>query len=399
LPRYASRLLARLVGPGSQRSAGTGPYTTVKELHAALAAVRHRPAEVTRGHRNTLLGAQVFLLAPGLLWLLLAGPLLVYFILGERLFAGLGIEASQEELQRDLALQSASLAAASDPFTRLSAAALVGDDLEAGERLRPYLVRVKREQRLALESAGWFHRRLYAAIQLKLRQVAAAEAEAEKQGFSTRAQAARYFLQQVDALEPGLSLDAGDWLGMAAFLATWPGLWVLWAFLFRGGLSYRLMGIALVQQDGRPPAGAASGEPCCSGPQSSPCCSRRCPWICTALPCSSLHRTQRPRLSSPGWRGCSGGWLSSCSGSMSGWPSATPPGGCTTTWPAPTPCRADCSLRDYFSPLLSGCISVRKSASRRGASVPSWMYKGAADSLLARPCKTSSFVLAIRLRK
>ena len=34
-----------------------------------------------------------------------------------------------------------------------------------------------------------------------------------------------------------------------------PGaVWVLWAFLWRGGLSDRLLGLALVQSDGRPAA-------------------------------------------------------------------------------------------------------------------------------------------------
>src|SRR5262249_58092433 len=33
---------------------------------------------------------------------------------------------------------------------------------------------------------------------------------------------------------------------------TWPALWVVWAFLLRGGLSYRIAGIDLVRSDGRP---------------------------------------------------------------------------------------------------------------------------------------------------
>src|SRR5439155_23361053 len=34
--------------------------------------------------------------------------------------------------------------------------------------------------------------------------------------------------------------------------ALWPIVWVAWACLFRGGLTFRLMGIAVVQADGQP---------------------------------------------------------------------------------------------------------------------------------------------------
>jgi eukaryotic-like serine/threonine-protein kinase len=37
-------------------------------------------------------------------------------------------------------------------------------------------------------------------------------------------------------------------------LLTWPILWVLWAFVARGGFSYRIAGLALVRRDGRPAA-------------------------------------------------------------------------------------------------------------------------------------------------
>jgi hypothetical protein len=39
---------------------------------------------------------------------------------------------------------------------------------------------------------------------------------------------------------------------MYAAVLAWPVLWVAWAFLWRGGLSYRLMNIDLVRADGRP---------------------------------------------------------------------------------------------------------------------------------------------------
>jgi hypothetical protein len=42
-------------------------------------------------------------------------------------------------------------------------------------------------------------------------------------------------------------------VGKAVFwIGTWPLLWVAWAFLFRGGFCFRVMGLTLVRTDGRP---------------------------------------------------------------------------------------------------------------------------------------------------
>jgi hypothetical protein len=35
------------------------------------------------------------------------------------------------------------------------------------------------------------------------------------------------------------------------FITIWPALWTAWAFLFRGGLTLKFMGIRLVRRDGR----------------------------------------------------------------------------------------------------------------------------------------------------
>lgn len=42
-----------------------------------------------------------------------------------------------------------------------------------------------------------------------------------------------------------------SWL-LKRIILCWGALWVVWAFLFRGGISYRLAGIALVRGNGRP---------------------------------------------------------------------------------------------------------------------------------------------------
>jgi eukaryotic-like serine/threonine-protein kinase len=35
-------------------------------------------------------------------------------------------------------------------------------------------------------------------------------------------------------------------------VAMWPLIWIVWAFVTRGGLSFLIMGLALVRRDGRP---------------------------------------------------------------------------------------------------------------------------------------------------
>jgi hypothetical protein len=38
---------------------------------------------------------------------------------------------------------------------------------------------------------------------------------------------------------------------LGSAIIVWPALWVLWAFLLRGGVSFSLMGISLVRSNGR----------------------------------------------------------------------------------------------------------------------------------------------------
>src|SRR5262249_40247216 len=59
--------------------------------------------------------------------------------------------------------------------------------------------------------------------------------------------------------DPISSQDLEDtqraWMrGSLVFLVFWPALWVIWAFLTRGGYSYPIAGLALVGHDGQPAA-------------------------------------------------------------------------------------------------------------------------------------------------
>src|SRR5581483_7914584 len=68
----------------------------------------------------------------------------------------------------------------------------------------------------------------------------------------TRRRMHRVFAEQALTRSGLREIDVGfQWFALGAVLA-WPALWVLWAFLVRGGLSYRTIGIDLVRSNGRP---------------------------------------------------------------------------------------------------------------------------------------------------
>jgi hypothetical protein len=50
---------------------------------------------------------------------------------------------------------------------------------------------------------------------------------------------------------PDVAFNQERWVASVATVAFFPAVWVIWAFLFRGGLSLRLSGLALVRSSGR----------------------------------------------------------------------------------------------------------------------------------------------------
>jgi hypothetical protein len=49
-------------------------------------------------------------------------------------------------------------------------------------------------------------------------------------------------------------LGSEEGLPALGFIMVWPAVWVLWAFLFRGGYAFSRGGLALRRADGRPPS-------------------------------------------------------------------------------------------------------------------------------------------------
>jgi hypothetical protein len=247
LPRYAGQRMARVFGQAPL-------YSTVDELHADLAAVRDRPAEVTRTRRNTLLLLQGLLLAPGLLWMLLVGPLVLFFWMGASFELALRGRNLKAELDRELPPRGAGLVVSLDPFSRLLAVGLLGEDLEALQLLRPRLEQFERDRQVVLQSTSWFLRPIHDNVLVQFGNLIAESDEEEGATTRSKAQAARELIEEFETSVSSQIPDMEDLLWVLLALLTWPLLWAIWAFLLRGGLSYRLTGIAMVQRNGRPSA-------------------------------------------------------------------------------------------------------------------------------------------------
>jgi len=247
LPGYAARRLNRLVGVGR-------PYGSVAEFHADLESVRDRPAEVSRPRRRTHLTLQGLALAPGLLWMLVIVPFLLFLA-----FTGLSyLELRARDVQADLEgarpWQAAVLVVQAEPWPRLLAAVELQDYDEAAKLLPPQLDQVERERQVVLESASWFTRRVHDKWMERLRFLAQHPGrhfpEVDTDIPSWAPDAARHLHEWQDKFASQLDNPEENWQVFAS-LAAWPLVWIVWAFLWRGGLCFRLAGIALVQGDGR----------------------------------------------------------------------------------------------------------------------------------------------------
>jgi hypothetical protein len=160
-------------------------------------------------------------------------------------------ENSLRALERG-ALLDASLAAVNpDPLVRLRGVAQLQADYSRRDQLEQHLERSRRSQAARVESLNWLFRRQLLQMDKESKdQADRLEKEgsgAYPQDFRSEADMTIWWLLFVEIAWVNIPFSFWLW-----GLLGWPGCWVVWAFLFRGGLSYRLTGIRLVRADGRP---------------------------------------------------------------------------------------------------------------------------------------------------
>jgi hypothetical protein len=246
LPGYAARVVERLL-PGAPC-----PYGSVKQLQADLAATRDQPAEVTRARRAAHLAVQAAFLGLGGLLMMIGGCLPSFVpAVADSVRAGDAndrLERLAQQSGRDFVVSSLG----PSPAARLAALALRSADLRLADRLDELGKSADRKYQARLASMSWPMRGYTLAVEQQVQSQVAAEVEQRSRAhpaghlFFARAHGPLVNLEKNALLERSVRNVA------IAFVLAGPLLWVLWAFLLRGGLSFRLLGLSLVRDDGRP---------------------------------------------------------------------------------------------------------------------------------------------------
>jgi hypothetical protein len=248
IPLHARPILDRLLGAGK-------PYHDLAEFHTDLKTLAAKPAEVVAHRRATHLVVLAAFLFLGMgCCMLPAGWYNQFFPFAALVGSIHEKEQRLTDLEHWALVEFAEGAMNPDPQVRLQAAVQLEADYQLRDRLRQSLDRDQQERTARLESSSWITRNgleqieRQAASELKTREAGRVRKNPELFGpghfrFRARFLVENGFAQGTDIPPPTF------WL---ATLAAWPALWVIWAFLARGGISYRLAGIALVRGDGRP---------------------------------------------------------------------------------------------------------------------------------------------------
>jgi hypothetical protein len=237
VPLYARRLLDRLFGVRD-------PVRTLTELQADLAASRDRPAEVTRRQRAAHLAVLVTFLSLGLASML--APTLSYGVL----FDAVAVRTLPQLIARDRRMLQAMEAKEKGVSPTNVSGALTAEEWSALDpdgdlrtRLEKKLTMDEAQQERSRQALGWV------AGYLELdpsdaidRFFGGAPVQEQGEDFKKAVESASF---------PDEDLRENTLRTIAVAISVWPLLWVLWAFVFRGGFALSLTGLVLVRADGR----------------------------------------------------------------------------------------------------------------------------------------------------
>jgi hypothetical protein len=239
LPEHAVGVLAPLF-----RNEET--YPSVKEFQKALANTHDRPTQVTRVRRAAHLAAVGLLIGLGFSCCVMS----VGCMQGYGPMVGLSVHCNNAEealsdLDKVMLHEFVSWLANPIPWLRLRAAEL-DSDLRLRRQLEETLENYQREKRERLQTSSWLMQPVYDLQEdlvnhFRITQVRD-PSRAWNQPFGARWWAAFHAQRSVLLLPT---------TGLLLVLNLAPVVWVLWAFLTHGGLSFRVMGLSLVRSDGR----------------------------------------------------------------------------------------------------------------------------------------------------
>jgi uncharacterized RDD family membrane protein YckC len=227
VPRHGAAFLNRLF-------AGPYGFANAAQIRNALRDMRDLPLRVDRPLRLAHLSVQALTMAPGLL---------IMFMLSG-LFAVAALADREQHVRGDRHLLS--ILEEPDGRTRLLAdphAAKFSSDIEGlRAAIRKKLSEDEAEADRLRSSLSAFER---AASPLVSSSTDPLTPEGERQALARA-------LPAKPAKEPTPADGFGSWRQVCALILCWPLLWSLSAFIFRGGLSYQLLGISIVNGAGQP---------------------------------------------------------------------------------------------------------------------------------------------------
>jgi hypothetical protein len=232
VPGYARQFLMRLLA--LQR-----PFADVQQVQKSLAAIRDRPAEVRWPRRAGHLAVLIAFLWTGMSCLFMGGWLPTYMAAQEVAANAYRLEHVRRDLEDGAWREFLAAELTPSPVARLGALVQLDADLRVANMVAERRDHNRLVYQEHLQAIGWPTRAL-------LPSVAEPPWDREFQSFRPR------------TVPEFANWDLADWYLVAVIqtvlVAFWPIVWVLWAFVVRGGLSFRLLGLSLVRGDGRPAA-------------------------------------------------------------------------------------------------------------------------------------------------
>jgi hypothetical protein len=244
VPDHAQQMLRRLLDP--ERG-----YGKLEQLQADLAASRGRPVEVTRLRRAAQLAVLVIFLYVGLECMLGAGFVGGLMPLMAAQVRVWNAEEAQHHLVDAAWLHFAVDAASPAPMASLSAAGVLDDNQRLSATLPPRIELLKRERQARLEGQSFPTQLLWQMMAPYLQRAADESMTRQRQEHGWWLVRSRWRAEQV-VTSPDPIPDKVSLIAALILLTSWPVLWVAWAFLFRGGISFWLMSIRLACPDGAP---------------------------------------------------------------------------------------------------------------------------------------------------
>ena len=241
IPLHAAKIFNRLFAaePGG---------VTIDSMRTELVATRDQPRRVTSSWR----GAHIALLAS-----LLSVPVFLMFVIP---FLGVTISELVETqmryqvaryggetldmLDKSSRRELAAAASLPDSVARQAAAEQRAQDLQLEQHLQKVIDRQNQERETILRMArplakSWF---IHSQRFVDRVQLTNTGAVAELRKSAEQIVAERLEFPEV---RQGVCLVVGS------VIVVFPALWIVWAFLWRGGLSLRLMGLTLLRGSGR----------------------------------------------------------------------------------------------------------------------------------------------------